>query len=361
MTTILPSDRSSLDLISRQVGESLGQTLPSAIQRYQGMQAINQLQNELQQAGGDISKILPAIARAYSLNPNLERSGLAQSFLSTAAAKNVYGGGGQGQPQSTSVPPQPPGVTPQGQGQPPITQEAPTQPSLVAPNVARNAGYAGRKTPDQQMAEAANAHQVSGGQIPYETRLKQLQAEDSIKQNLENELIGYAKASGITDEEVPDFMEIGEQFDTGNRQQWFKNTREAYKPIKSAFDSLEKTFIPGVGSGLLGRDRDKALKKITPDVQRLIALGRENQVREYLANQYLSPTEIAEQIHPLTPEKSKAIDQVPRSFFPLNKGQVEEGKPVKSPFVNYETALEKAPQQMQKMQDKLSVFFSKKC
>lgn len=84
MTTILPSERSSADVIFRDIGQSLGQTLPSAIQRYQGMQAINQLQSDLQAAGGDINKILPAIARAYTLNPSLERSGIAEQALSRA-------------------------------------------------------------------------------------------------------------------------------------------------------------------------------------------------------------------------------------------------------------------------------------
>lgn len=88
MTSILPSARSSLDVIMDQIGGGLSQTLPQAAMqrsnRETGLSAIDQLQSALQNAGGDINKILPAYARAISLNPNLERAGLGQMALEAA-------------------------------------------------------------------------------------------------------------------------------------------------------------------------------------------------------------------------------------------------------------------------------------
>lgn len=90
MVSILPAERSSADVIGNQIGENLNRNLPGVTERAQnrqmGLSAIDQLQADLNNAGGDINKILPAIAKAYTLNPNLERSGIAEHALSRAKA-----------------------------------------------------------------------------------------------------------------------------------------------------------------------------------------------------------------------------------------------------------------------------------
>ena len=82
MTTILPSARTPWQSIDQAIGQQISNNLPGAVQqgfqRQQGLNAIDQLQSDLSSANGDISKILPALARAYTLNPNLERSGIGQ-------------------------------------------------------------------------------------------------------------------------------------------------------------------------------------------------------------------------------------------------------------------------------------------
>ncbi len=106
MTTILPQARTSADAIFEQLGHGLSQTLPQAAmqrsQRETGLSAIDELQGQLRNANGDISKILPALARAYTLNPNLERSGIGQFALeqarkgqATDPVLDAIGGGGQ--------------------------------------------------------------------------------------------------------------------------------------------------------------------------------------------------------------------------------------------------------------------------
>ena len=93
MVSILPNERSPFEMIGKDVGKALQGVLPGAVQqgyaRGQGLGAIDQLQEALGAAGGDINKILPALAKAYTMNPNLERSGLGQQYLQQARAGNA--------------------------------------------------------------------------------------------------------------------------------------------------------------------------------------------------------------------------------------------------------------------------------
>ena len=105
----MPSARSPWHVIDQAIGNQISQNLPGAVQqgfqRQQGLNAIDQLQHDLGQSGGDISKILPALARAYTLNPTLERSGLGQEFLKNQA-QGMYPGalGSAGNANVSSTP-----------------------------------------------------------------------------------------------------------------------------------------------------------------------------------------------------------------------------------------------------------------
>ena len=74
MVSILPNARNPWDVISSAIGQNINQNLPQAVQkgfeRQQGLNAIEQLQNELQNANGDFTQMLPALAKAYTLNPS---------------------------------------------------------------------------------------------------------------------------------------------------------------------------------------------------------------------------------------------------------------------------------------------------
>lgn len=102
MVSILPSERSPWEAISKAVGQGLSQTLPQAAmqrsQRETGMSAIDQLQRDLEASGGDITKMLPAVMKAYTMNPSLERSGIAEKLIPLAqrsAASNQFPVGGK--------------------------------------------------------------------------------------------------------------------------------------------------------------------------------------------------------------------------------------------------------------------------
>lgn len=87
MVSVLPPQLSPWQVIGKamsQFGQNAPELMEKRYQRDQGLSAIDDLQKQLQQSGGDINKILPALAKAYTLNPNLERSGLGQTYLQSA-------------------------------------------------------------------------------------------------------------------------------------------------------------------------------------------------------------------------------------------------------------------------------------
>ncbi len=352
MVSILPSERSPWEMISKSIGQGLSQTLPQAAmqrsQRETGLSAIDQLQQQLQESGGDITKMLPAIARAYSLNPGLERSGLGQFALQNAKAKNFYGGG-QGQSQD------------KGQGQSQFgesNQESPQQ----NPNQNYEDTY-GVRNPNTIEAKAKQDAISSGDPERYIKSINEQNVVNKIAEDYKENLKNLARKDGVSEEDLPDFMEAGSKVPTENPDRWLKESRQIFAPQKKAFDALKAAFIPGIGSALMGKDRDAELKKITPDVQALVKMGREKQARDYLASQWLSPIEIANQIHPIERKQEAAISKLPSGIFPADKRKnadwkgLGEKKLNPNPFVPYEVAKEKDPQAMQIMQDRLADFF----
>ena len=84
MVSILPPKRNMWSGISEamsEFGKNAPQLLEERYQNERGLKAIDDLQKQLGESGGDINKMLPALAKAYSQNPSLERSGLGQQFL----------------------------------------------------------------------------------------------------------------------------------------------------------------------------------------------------------------------------------------------------------------------------------------
>ncbi len=368
MVSIIPGNaRTSADLFGQQIAQSLQQNVQPAVaqglQRQRGHSAIDQLQQDLSTANGDMSKILPAIARAYTDNPNLERSGIAQYALQNAKAANIYG---NQPPPATSNPSQSTGQTqPQQQPKevPPLIPNA----NNVPPGQARPTGY-NLTTPAEIDAQGRRDAQATGDPTQYQRTVNEKNALNDIALNYKSGLEKLALDNNISKAELPDFMEVGEQFDTRNPNQWFKNTQAVYAPIKSSLDRMEKAFIPGMGSALIGKNRDEALKRLTPDVQDLKKMGREDQARTYLASQWLSPIEVEEQINPLQKKQEVALARIPKGVFPAKKPEkLEDVKEFKEklikqqthPFVDYETAVKNAPKEMQTMQNQLSDFFLK--
>ncbi len=347
MVSILPTERSPWEAISNSIGHGLSQTLPQAAQqrsqRETGLSAIDQLQQQLQQSGGDINKMLPALAKAYTLNPGLERSGLGQTFMQQAKVGRAFPQQGQQgqQPQQDVTPQQNQKISSVGE------QSKSNFPTPSPFNI---------MTIDQMNAESerwANAVNDPNG---YNTRYNQLEAQNDSAIKQKASLEKSALNAGVDPGDLPRFMVVNQHLDPSNPNEWAQKAVRNFADVKNNDDLLRRTFIPGIGNGLLGQNRTEALNALRRPVQINAERGLEQEDRKYLAENYLTPTEIETLYHPLSPQKEKAVESLPRGLFPANKketwGTLGTAKARQSPFVSYEEALEKDPQSLKIMQDK---------
>jgi hypothetical protein len=352
MVSILPSERTPFDVIGKDVGRALQGVLPGAVQqgfqRGQGLGAIDQLQEALGAAGGDINKMLPALAKAYTMNPNLERSGLGQQYLQQARVGNAFGqppsqGQQMGQPGMGGAP-----ASNQTQGQP-----QPQESTFAAPSPFNI------MTPQDMEEEAKRYAMKLGDPNAYQTRYASLQNQNQEATAQRQALEDAALKSHVSPSDLSRFMVVNSHLDPRNPSEWAQNGVRNFNKVKANDQKIQTAFIPGMGQALLGRDREKALNALIPSLQENKKLGLEQEDRAYLADNYLSPTEIESLYHPLTPKHEKALDSLPRGLFPARTGEeLSYFAPAKNnPFISYEEAREKDPQALKIMQDRLTDFF----
>jgi hypothetical protein len=348
MVAILPGG-SNWDVIGQHLGESVGRALPRAVeqgyQRQQGLGAIDQLQQQLQESGGDINKMLPALARAYTLNPSLERSGLGQTFMQQAKVNRAFPQQGQ-QPQQ--------GISPQ------LNQEIPSEQGQISSAVPSPFNvFTGPDIDKASEQYARDINDPSG----YGIRQSQLNNLNQIAEQQRANLEDAALKANVAPEDLSRFMIAGSKFDPRNPSRWVEQTKQEFKKVKSNLDQLERSFFPSTGNALLGQNREKALKNLQTPVSNLVKQGYEDDVREQLASNYMSPSEIEETIRPLTPQKIKAIENLPKGSFPAHKTEALDifstKPPLKYPIGSYEEAQITHPKELERMKNELSDFFLK--
>jgi hypothetical protein len=342
--------------------------------------------DDLVKSGASPSEIALGAAKAFAGIPGGDR--LAQAVLPTmlnqAAATRRYG------PQNKQQPPgQPPqgnkpspyspfGSGPQNQmqgipaaqnqqqppGQPPQIQQVTNQNATQQQNQPPRYSAYNIPTPDQMKSDAKEEAYMSGNPDAYETILAQKEKERNLATEHRQLLENTAQTKGkITDEEMAPFMKVAEaqNIPSENVNEWLENAKRAWAPVKDDFSKMADVFIPGLGSGLLGRDRNEALERIIPLSQDLIAKGREPELRSYLTEQYLSPVEVEGQIHPPSKQLIQNLDKLPNGLFKAQKVKpstfdifsLEEKEPTGE---NYEKIKKSSPETMQNMQNKLSDF-----
>lgn len=364
MVTIIPPERSSFDVLMKQLGSGVQGALPQLYEnqrRERGVNALNNAEQEIAGAGNDPYKIALALAKAGVQAPGLERAmgPLLQTAMTNAVTKNAFPGaiGGQSQGNMPTVPS--PMVNPQ-QIQAPLAESPSMQgENIQQPEFATPSPFNIMTAPEIQ-AESERYALATRDPNNFAVRQTQLENQNTIASKQRNDLEGLALKSGIKPEELPRFMQIASKFDPRNPTEWMLKAGREYNKIKSNDEKIDTTFIPGIGQGLLGFDREKELKRLTPVVQDQVAKGLEQETRNKLADNYLTPTEIELQIHPLTPKQEKSIEKFPRGFFPAQTDILprKETGFEKSPFKSYEEALERAPREMKQIQDKLADFFT---
>jgi hypothetical protein len=297
MVSILPPERSAFDVIGKSIGQNVSSALPGAVQqgyqRQQGLNAIDQLQSDLQAAGGDISKILPAIARAYTLNPNLERSGIAEQALTrakqsmgTGAVTGFLGGGTA--PTNAAIMGQQP-IQPQQQpGKQSITEAQAAQPTglqlgqFIPLNI-------GELISPEKTAEILDQVGKNGGDVNFTRGLLKDYNEGKIGFNdLQNANVDKRNAQIQTnlgyEDEIKNRIrsilpkgEKGEALTSPNEEQIYYNMikpvldnpktkgfADAWQQISEAVDNfrrLNQTFVKNIPEGqVTGISKDKEVE-----------------------------------------------------------------------------------------------------
>ena len=381
MVSILPSARTPFDVIGADVGQALQQVIPGAVkernERERGLGAIDQLQKELANAKGDISKILPAAARAVSLNPSLQKSGIIEHALKMAQAQrsgNVSLPGENPSAQNAQQPNQ------QQNFQPPVlpgmkTQQSPFFPTNIGPQGGPGnlpqAATSGEKKPllnrEQQIQEARQLQkQLNDNQIPttLPEALAQVQAAEAEKKLMNDEIekerkervlsqrdYGQKAAEQLTKaykeatpEQLAVFKKFGEEEAAKGNSEADIERSIAKKVVqfKNAMVNVENDLSAPrsynrIQRGLNGdyKDLQQAGSDLRKHLQPLLDLGLYDTARDLLQKKGYGLEEREAIINPLSERGITALNKVPKTrgegWFQPIKGGVPSNLPPMNP------------------------------
>jgi hypothetical protein len=129
----------------------------------------------------------------------------------------------------------------------------------------------------------------------------------------------------VSGDDLNDFMRVGQQFSNLSPSDWLAKTSKEFEKYYNAKTTLTTIPLPGVFRGLFlgGEEREKDLKKLGLASQMMVKYGKEDLARDQLAEGGLTPTEIEQQVRPLDNSMNEKIDSLPKSYYPLDKGETE--------------------------------------
>lgn len=207
------------------------------------------------------------------------------------------------------------------------------------------------KSTEDLINEAKNRAQFSQNpETAYQHHLSTLKLENDINKAQISEAEEKAKSLGVSDQDLPEFMRIGQKFASIpgiTLNEWSKKTNAEFGNLKNMLTSLDKVNIPGWLAGAFGK-RENFLERATIPVQNLVKAGYEAQARAHLANQGLSETEINGLVHPL--DKS-VLKKIPKGIFKEYMGY-EMADPTR--FKTYDEIMEENPKKIEQLNKILS-------
>lgn len=330
------------------LAESLGQAIGGAGGNYLGEQiAYQRNRGRLQQALGEVGQGAQAGAsplqttlsflNAMAGIPGSERyvSQILPTILSQAQAQQVYGSGQQ-PPSVGATGTMQPGIPGQATPQPqPAAQPTPTgqQGPISQERTYPTGGVLPRVIPVEEIESMAKqAALISGDPTRYQSRQAELANYNAMAEAAQNTAREKARAMGVAENEIPEFMRLGQRYGyIKNVDEWARETQKDWKQYKSNKEKLGNAFSPGFFRGLVtsSKDRETNLKRLDPIVKDMLNKGFENEAREQLASQGLSPTEVEERIHPLTKETEANLNNFPDFSKKTLKLDFEQGRKVK--------------------------------
>jgi hypothetical protein len=171
------------------------------------------------------------------------------------------------------------------------------------------------------------------------TKLKEgLDIANSLSEGSERNLIDFSNRLdqiGVRPEEKPYAMQIAQASKETNPEKLITETSRGLEEIRALDNVLTPGFLRGFvkNTGVFGlvpsllaggEKREDALRRLKPVADKMIQNGREPILRDKLAKEGLSRTEIEDLIHPLSSSTSKNIDslQPPSKKNPENNPQL---------------------------------------
>lgn len=347
MVSILPGG-SNWDVIGKALGENVGRALPGAVQqgyqRAQGLGAIDQLQQQLAESGGDINKMLPALARAYTLNPSLERSGLGQTFMQQAqrqkgtqdfpgAGQTASGmptrqqqGEGQEQGQQKEVPvsvsdlvPARPGMVQNPQGTNDF--QLPYGPEEISAirQKSRQLGYM------PEMEERFVNDALEYNKIAEQRRNAELSNYQQQQQERRDTLENQAQFEKYLTQHSPEFTNNPDELELALRasEKYQKEpsfaarnekVKQELRPYQAAKKALEKTL----NRPLFGQTPEQR-KLSRPRAQMMVEMGQKPQLQLMIAKGGNGELEEADLLNPLPENIDKHLSSIAKFVNPLEK------------------------------------------
>lgn len=222
------------------------------------------------------------------------------------------------------------GVQPQGL---PSTVGAPAQAQaggLGKPGQGTTGGLLGSIIPQDEIARRSNeyARRTMTGLQGYNEMQQNLLNRNAVTLQQRADLENKATNIGVPAEDMSQFMQIAQKYNNAaTMDDLVKFAQRDYREYKNLSKTLDKAYFPSILSrlaapGALVPERQESLKKLDNSVKRLVEMGFEQEVRQKLEKQQLSPTEVEERIHPMAESVRKDLNALPSS------GKAKDEKPL---------------------------------
>lgn len=314
--------------VGTQIGQSLGQGLQEGLQQggniafqrgllQQALGKVKGLINQKDEQGNRVPTnpldLTLGLIEAGAGIPGSEKylATLLPLLLNNERVQQLYGGAG--------IPNQEAQQTPS-----PTPAQASRQASKFVEGEKPAGFLASPMSPDEVQQYAENYALTLNDPAAYDRGLAQAQNINAERIRSRQALEQAAINRGVTPEELPRFLQYATQGQHLNDLPAIERFAiDKTLQLRNKKDSLRNLTVPGVGTKLFreggligaltskGETRQRYLKKYDELVKALVQEGEEPYVRSTLADIGLSPTEVEERIHPLTPELNKKINSLP--------------------------------------------------
>lgn len=181
-------------------------------------------------------------------------------------------------------------------------------------------GLLGQLIPQDQIASQAQNYAIQTGTgIEGAQKQAQFLEQQNARVTKQRDAIkAQAVEAGVPPDKLNLWMQIAEKHKFAKtNEDLVRATNRDFKEYNNLSASLDTANYPGLLYGAIREPgaRGKRLKELQGTVKRLVDKGFEQEVRQKLESQDLSPTEIGELIHPFSSEQEKSLNNLPSTKF----------------------------------------------